>query len=137
MQAKIVSNAGDDRIIELVDGVQVTLKFIDDPGSIAAYSPESELIGEFEFEEQDGGNLHIMRAYLEACDGRFKRKGIGREILRYAHDIYGLPITATPGDGVERSDGSHLTQDAPGFISRMMDEGFVIDHREKYDDEGW
>lgn len=38
---------------------------------------------------------------------------------------YGYSVFARNNDGIQRDDGSHLTEDAPAFIEAMIKKGLV------------
>ncbi len=62
---------------------------------------------------------------LDLIDSSYKRKGIGRESLKFFKEITGTQIVASENDGIRKDDGSHLTGDAPVFVSKMQEEGII------------
>ena len=70
-------------------------------------------------------HLHLTHAFLDNGGRSYLCQGIGRRCLELVREVSGLSITASAFDGLSRSDGSHLTGDAPGFIARMREEGLV------------
>lgn len=69
---------------------------------------------------------YITWAYLDMGGREYCHQGIGERILRYAKDVLGAtPLTAADGDGIRRSDGSHLTEDGPAFVSSMRQKGLI------------
>ncbi|MBI2794155.1 MAG: hypothetical protein HYX66_05835 [Ignavibacteria bacterium] len=75
--------------------------------------------------EHDHPSLgHYYRTNME-IEPNHKMQGIGTEILKRHKQQYGLSIRAAENDGQRRDDGSHLTGDAPGFVSRMKERGLI------------
>lgn len=66
---------------------------------------------------------HITHLALDSCS----HLGIGRRCLQFHRELFDAPITAGSNDGTKCDDGSHLTGDGPGFITRMKAEGIVCD----------
>ena len=89
---------------------------------------EGREIGRFEFDwidDLDGDYLKLRWAYLDVIDSSYRCKGIGRECLKRVKEFSGFEIVAEDHDGVQRDDGSHLTNDAPGFVARMRRERLI------------
>jgi len=87
--------------------------------------------GEFEFKYLDDGSYKLMRMYSEPCKGG----GIGRAALEMFQDIVGGQVVVSQNDGQVRDDGSHLTQDAPGFVNKMISEGFIYGYEGRGNEE--
>lgn len=85
---------------------------------------DGEHIGVFEFVEQDGSYL-LSYMFLDLKDSSFTRQGIGTEILRFFNDETGITPFAREHTGMQYDDGSHLTGDAPGFVSDMQEKGLL------------
>ena len=103
----------------------VTIVIDEDVPSIIVFSEDEEKIGNIDLSEIDNG-FYINWMYLDQLSDKYKKKGIGRACLEFFSESFGMPIFAASNDGHTREDGSHLTGDAPGFISRMRDEGLVV-----------
>jgi hypothetical protein len=108
----------------------VTISIDEDNYTAIAKDQKGGSIGRFEFSFIEGAGhgddyLKLTHAFLEGCDGRFKRVGIGESILRTARHLWGYPIVAEEDDGIRKSDGSHLTGDAPGFVRAMKRKGVL------------
>ena len=85
-------------------------------------------IGRFEFQwidDLNGDYLKLCWAYLDLVDASYRRQGIGRECLKRVKEFSGFDIVAEDHDGVQREDGSHLTNDAPGFVAQMRREHLI------------
>lgn len=85
-------------------------------------------IGAIEFdtiEYPDGYVLKMVWAYLDESGPGWTRQGIGSEIVRLVRDVSDMVVIASENDGHQRSDGSHLTGDAPGFVARMKEKGLI------------
>lgn len=78
--------------------------------------------GEINLIESDDGESHHI-ALLDFS--RHKRKGIGTEALVFFKEYFGTKLTATPNDGHEREDGSHLTGDGLPFVTKLQRLGIV------------
>lgn len=85
------------------------------------------LLGTFRLDqadpERDSAVLLLTHCHIEEIPG-YKRCGIGEQMLRLPVD-YGYSIFARNHDGIVRSDGSHLTENAPGFIEAMVRKGLI------------
>jgi len=89
-----------------------------------------EEIGTLEFHEIEMDSrapsvLRFTSAFLEGPDGSYRRQGIGRRCLQLIREISDMEIVAADDDGQRRDDGSHLTGDAPAFVTRMREEGLI------------
>ena len=88
-------------------------------------------IGEIQLSLVDDGlpgnppSYYLTWMYMDLKDNSYKHQGIAREALKFFKEFYGLPITASYNDGLKKADGSHLTGDAPHFVSKMRDEGII------------
>lgn len=85
-------------------------------------------IGSIELSSIDDGDsdyFRIVWMFLDKNGSSYVRQGIGRECLKQHKAIFNTPIVAADDDGIRKNDGSHLTGDAPGFISQMRREGLV------------
>lgn len=82
-------------------------------------------LGQMCFREHDG-RLKLVWAYLDQSDPAWCRQGIGREILRQVAEASDCQIFASDNDGMKHDDGSHLTGDAPAFVSKMREEGLIL-----------
>lgn len=74
-----------------------------------------------------GDYYHLMNLSFE----KIKRRGIGRECIKFHKDCFVTPIKATPHDGFQRDDGSHLTGEGLPFVIAMQKCGLI----EKFPDE--
>lgn len=110
------------------DGRKVTIQ-IDDAGEeIKVMDEEGNEIGSIRLSYidcEDDDYYKITWMYLDKQGNKFLRQGIGREVLKLHNEFFGSPIVASDDDGIVKSDGSHLTGDAPGFIRAMRAEGLV------------
>lgn len=78
-------------------------------------------MGEFEFKSLEEGGYKLMRMYCNAG----KTGGIGRAILEFFIETTNEIPCASPPDGQVREDQSHLTEDAPCFVAKMIEEGLI------------
>jgi hypothetical protein len=104
----------------------IDIKFDEDQLTCEAHDHGS-LIGTFCFIEanpdEDSCLLLLTHCHLEEIAG-YTGCGIGEKMLRLPID-FGYSIFARQNDGITREDGSHLTEDAPAFISAMFGKGLV------------
>lgn len=120
-----------EEIYDLVDGRRVSIAYDEDEYSIEVRAvPNGERIGGLRFRciEMDDppySYLHLTWAYLDELDATYLHKGIGQRCIELVLEWSGLSITASVNDGNVRSDGSHLTGDAPAFIEKMRALGLV------------
>jgi hypothetical protein len=111
------------------DGRAVRI-YIDDESDFLTSVRDSDgsEIGRFEFDRIDdlnGDYLKLRWAYLDLIGSSYLRQGIGRECLKRVKEFSDLAIVAEDHDGAQRDDGSHLTNDAPGFVARMRREHLI------------
>jgi hypothetical protein len=66
----------------------------------------------------------ITHIFLEGDGGRYQRAGVMERAL-VELQAYGYRMLCRPNDGICRDDGSHLTQDAPGFFAHMESKKLV------------
>lgn len=121
----------DDREFEkdfkLSDGRIITLKLDEDFTEISFWegedqlgSPGDDIILFDELEDLSDSTYRLIRAYCP-----IKGNGLGREAVKMFIEYADAKIvTRLPHTG-EYSDGSHLTEDAQGFIMKMQDEGLI------------
>jgi hypothetical protein len=69
--------------------------------------------------------LKLCWAYLDLEDSGYRRQGIGRECLKRVKKFSGLAIVAEDHDGIQRDEGSHLTNDLPSFVAQMRREHVI------------
>ncbi|WP_189410902.1 hypothetical protein [Neogemmobacter tilapiae] len=103
----------------------------DDSYEAKVFGPNGEKIGGMVFHlyEDYDTYLKLTWMYLDVNNPRWKRQGIGREILLRVKAASDLPITASSNDGQRRDDGSHLTGDGPAFVAKMRQDGIIAnDH---------
>lgn len=74
----------------------------------------------------DGYYLKMTHAFLEGVDGQYLHQGIGTECVRLMGEVTGFPITASDDDGAVHADGSHLTGDAPGWVTRLRQRKLIF-----------
>lgn len=96
---------------------------------ISVTNSRGEQIGRIELDSREDASgrqeFFLTWGYLDMKGEQYKRQGIGRAALKFHHEMFGAPIYAQSDDGVRRDDGSHLTQDAPGFVAAMRKEGLI------------
>ena len=119
--ANLFKDEGLKRIYKTSDGSLVTLELKDDFSEIIFCDSAGEKFGEFEFKELDVHAYKLTRMYTNT----FKGRGLGRVALEFFKEITVSKIYTSPHDGIVRDDGSHLTECAPGFVSKMIKEGLI------------
>lgn len=110
------------------NGAKVLIE-VDDDYTASVQDLDGGKIGRLEFrviENRDGTDyLKLCWAYLDLGGEDYKRQGIGRECVRLVRELSGMAIVASDHDGHQQDDGSHLTGDAPDFVTRMRTEGLI------------
>lgn len=109
------------------DGRIITLKLEDDYSEISFWEGESQL-GDpcndiFKFDELDDFSRETYRLSRMYCP--LKCNGLGREAVKMFKEYTDALIITRPPNTGEYTDGSHLTEDAPFFVSKMQDEGLI------------
>lgn len=115
--------------IRTKDGRRILLLVDECSMEIQAKNMHGEVIGCFgfrEIEDPNGSYFLICRMDVGGFDKQFIRQGIGRQVLLFAKEHWGLAIIAQSDDGLRRTDGSHLTGDAPAFVAAMLTEGVLV-----------
>lgn len=104
----------------------VTLEF-DDDEQVTILSPTGMKVGELTHREVDEDQplvRLITHIFLEGDGGRYQSAGVMERAL-VELQAYGYRMLCRPHDGICRDDGSHLTQDAPGFFAHMESKKLV------------
>lgn len=127
-KAILIHDNDSSREYQIADGRIITLKIDDDSTEVTYHDSLGNQLGEdgeFVFVDEDldsNCNSYLLaRMYVP-----IKRSGLGRASLEYFRDLTGASIYTRANDGLTRDDGSHLTEDAPGFVSKMQTEGLII-----------
>lgn len=121
-KATLIKEIENGRIYRNSKGQTIKLLMNDEQTEITINNMQGNQIGEFEFKELDFGNGYkLMRMY----SNELKETGIGSAILEYFREVVGSPIYVSSIDGITRDDGSHLTEDAPSFVSHMIAVGLI------------
>ncbi|UOQ75156.1 hypothetical protein [Hymenobacter cellulosilyticus] len=127
-RATLISDRGNERDYQIRDGRIITLVYDDWDYSIR-FKENNQYIGdEFRFidEDVDEDGIGNGESYLLArMYSPVPKSGLGREAVKFFIDMTGARIYARPNDGQTRDDGSHLTEDAPGFVERMRGEHLI------------
>ena len=106
------------------NGETITIAIDEDEYSVIAYTEKGEKIGNIDFKDEDT-HFYIKWMYLDQLSPEYTKNGIGRECLLLIKEVYGCILRAADDNGLTLDDGSHLTGNAPGFISKMRTEGIV------------
>jgi len=113
----------------LPSGEVVTISIDVGGTEICVRNSRGEQIGRIELDSREDPRgreeFFLTWAYLDMKGEQYKRQGIGREALKFHREMFGSPIHAQSDDGLTRDDGSHLIQDAPGFVAAMRNEGLI------------
>lgn len=114
--------------IKTKNGEVVEIEIDEDDFTAIAKNPSGEKIGSIRFrliEYPNGEVLRMTHAFLNETGPRYLHQGIGTECVRLMGKITGLPIVASLDDGLVKSDGSHLTGDAPIFVEKLKAKGLI------------
>jgi hypothetical protein len=115
--------------------IMIEIDIDDDTVINANYYENGEMLGnedDFTFYNEYGfGNSYLLqRMYVPE-----RRLGLGRETIEFFKEYYDATVYARTNDGLTRDDGSELTEDAPGFVDKMIDEGILINNQGSYDND--
>lgn len=106
-------------------GEIITLRLNDDLDEISFYDSDGDqLDGSFEFAESETNNYSYLVATMNSP---MPKHGLGRAALEFFIDITGASLFARTNDGNVLNDGSNLTENAPEFVGKMINEGLLLD----------
>lgn len=131
-KAILIDTQDNERVYQISGGREITIKISDD--SEITYWENGEQIGnddDFVFIEDEftPSKYLLGRMYVP-----IKEEGLGRATLEFFIDYYDATVYARTPYGPKYDDGSYLTEDAPGFVDKMIEEGLLEDNRDKGDD---
>ncbi|MDY0160015.1 MAG: hypothetical protein RBR64_01620 [Bacteroidales bacterium] len=126
MVAKLIEAREWERDFLIDDGRIITLKCDADYYEISFWEGENQLGGSadvFYFEELDENPDNKFRLSRMYCP--LKGYGLGREAVKMFIELFdAIVVTRAFGEG-PFDDGSHLTEDAPGFVIHMQKEKLI------------
>jgi len=85
-------------------------------------------IGNVDFLYIDDGYhqyLMLQNCFIEGDNKKWLHAGIGTRCVELIAQETGMPLVARSAFGPKQSDGSHLTGDAPIWVSKMVDKGLI------------
>lgn len=112
------------------DGREVIITVDDWECEVTVMTRDGKKIGSVQLERIKDDHTEYAKLtwiYMDLFDDTYKGNGLGRECLNFFKEVTGLDIAAEYHDGIRKDDGSHLTQDAPGFVAKMREEGIITD----------
>ena len=110
------------------DGRTITIEIDDSGEEINIIDAQGKEIGSIHLTLIDcypDEHFKITWMYLDKQGESYLHQGIGRRALQFHKERFDAPIASSDNDGIVKSDGSHLTGDAPAFIHKMRTEGIV------------
>lgn len=126
-KAELIEERESERDYKISDGRVITIKVEDDLLSFSFWEGKNLLGSDDDFvfvDECDNGTYLLGRMYIQP-----KGFGLGRAAIEYFKDNNnGAVVYTRQNDGITRDDGSHLTEDAPRFVNKMIDEGLISPH---------
>ncbi len=124
--ANLLRDRTNERDYQLDNGRLITLKFDDFSNAVTFYDSVTgdELDGEFEFHDEHENGTEFLLKRMYAPTG-LKNKGLGKAAIELFIANMGASVYTRPDDGQPREDGSHLTEDAPFFVSKMKENGLI------------
>lgn len=128
-RAILISENELERDYQIPNGQIITLKLDDDYTQITYWGQNGEQLGsdqDFIFQESEFNHNHYLLARMYVP---IKGAGLGRASLEMFTELTGSIVYTRQNDGMKRDDGSHLTEDAPGFVTIMQKEGLIEEHR--------
>jgi hypothetical protein len=105
-------------------GKKVLIEIDDSTYTASVFDTDRRQIGKLEFDERHGA-LKLTWAYLDWLGSEYVHQGIGRRCVEIVKKRFGFQIIAEDDDGIEKDDGSHLTGNAPAFVTQMREEGRI------------
>lgn len=130
-RAILITDNGNERDYQITGGRIITLKLEDDFSQITFWENGEQLGNDMDFVFYDSETLNnsylLARMYVP-----IKEVGLGRAALEFFKEYTDADVFAREDDGQVREDGSHLTEDAPGFVAKMIDEGILFDNRDDF-----
>lgn len=129
MAAILLEDNGLNRVYQISTGEHIDLKLDEEDFMVTVTNSNNEEIGSAEFKEIDdgyGSYYKLTWMYLDKLEGRYKNLGLGRACIEQFNDFFDTVVHASENDGQTQNDGSHLTQDAPGFIDKLRVEGLIL-----------
>lgn len=121
------------RDYKIQDERVITLKLEEDYSQISFFDSAGEQLGldmDFVFTESETKNDMYL---LSRMFVPIRNSGLGRAALEFFIDKTDATIYARSHDGLVRDDGSHLTEDAPAFVTKMQEEGLIQDENIEVD----
>ncbi len=106
----------------------------DEIGELVIRTPDGQIIGNVSYRQIEGPDERfsddehlITNIYIDGPNKSkaYLRQGIGRKCMQILNE-YGYTVTARQHFGNVLDDGSHLTENAPGFFNKMVEEGLVF-----------
>lgn len=127
LRALLVKDEETTRVYRVLDGEEVTMELDDYNYEIEIKDSDNSSVGGINFNETEEGSGEYMITwmYMDLNDKKYKGLGLGEEAVRFFKEYVGGVITARDNDGMRQDDGSHLTQDAPGFVDKMRRIGLI------------
>ena len=123
-RAELINENDFERTYRISDDRLVTLKIDEDLSQVTFWNEHDEQLGsdmDFVFIESEFNNSFLLaRMYVP-----IKQMGLGRAAVEFFKDFTEATIYTRPNDGISLDDGSHLTEDAPGFVAKMQSEGII------------
>lgn len=123
-RATLKKDNDNERIYKLPNGKIITIR-INDYSEISYIENGIEIGNDQDFvfveDEFDSSKYLLARMYVP-----IKGQGLGRATIEFFTQYFGAIVWARNNDGIEREDGSHLTEDAPSFVDKMIEEGLII-----------
>jgi hypothetical protein len=127
-KAILINNRGLERDYQIPSGRIITLILEDDFSQITFWENGMQLGNDRDFlfddSESDNDSYLLARMYVPS---ELIRSGLGWSAVEFFKDYTDASIYCKPHDGNVLSDGSHLTEDAPAFVDRMIEEGLIED----------
>lgn len=131
-RATMLSDRGFERDYQIQNNRIITIKIDDFDGSVS-YFENGNRIGNYDdfvfkpdSEDDFNGRCLLARMYVPIT-----KAGLGRATIEHFKSIFDATVYARTNDGIELNDGSHLTEDAPAFVDKMIEEGLLEDNRER------
>lgn len=135
-RAILVTDNGNERDYQITGGRVITLKLEDDLSQMTFWENGKQLgrDQDFLFDDSESSNNSYLLARMYVP---IKGAGLGRASLEFFKEYTEADVFARENDGQVRDDGSHLTEDAPGFVAKMIGEGLLLDNTSDFNDSDY
>lgn len=129
MPIELIEDLDLERIYRIDTGEEISIIFDDYNYEITFRQNDRDITNSgFSFKDLDSdeeGCGYNERFLITAMQSPFPQMGLGEMALHLFIDMTGAELYVRAQDGQKYDDGSHLTNDAPFFVSKMQKKGLI------------